>query len=835
MYLPPEKIVFQIRNFKQFSKLIFPQWNISFRTFTIFFSMIILLGGCAYYNTLFNANNSYKEALKAMQENPDPDKVAPNAKKHFETTIEKCWKLIDIYTEKSKYADDALLLIAKSEYYIQRNAQAKLHLEQFISKYGKSESIDEAQLWYAKTLLREDKPEEANDFFLLVLSSSKDSKIRSEANFALGVYAFEQENYQQAIEHLEKALKEKIDDEFKAQLLFQLGESYFIQDDYKNAIEQYKKVEKFSPALDIEYRTKLNLAKSYSKSGKFDDAYKVLRKMLTAPRFKPFVANIKTAIGENYETQNKLEDAIAKYDEVIRDRKPGLGTAQASFNLAKIYEYQYNQIDSAVTYYGKVAQFYNKFDSLEVAENKRIFLSEFKEIRDKIQYEEKMVFRLENEPGFRDSLYQAQYEDSLGRAQGTIQDRPQQNVANRNSQNANSNIDDLGNDGINNVASRFSQTYQDSLQRAQQDSLNRLGNLNSNSQNAGIGNNPQNDPNNQNQDQQEEESFGFRGNNQNQEEDDRNPNANSQSSGQNSRFGQGSEFNRNNPNNRNNRNNRQQEQEKKKPLEKRKLPEFEFDLMNNRYHLAEYYLLKVQNFDSAAHHYHKFLETYEDTILTPKALYSLVYIYRSPGNEDLARVYSLEKELLSNYIDSEFAQEIMKNKGMFQVNDKSSVEEEAQKLFLEAESLYFAGKYNQALAGYKQVAQFDTTWDISAKAQFATAWVYEHGLAMGDSALAAYKRLIDRYPNAREYVMVARKKTTPPVESKPASPDSTMLASTTPTDSLPSNLPGRTSETAGASRPGLSTSDKIEYADILQEKIRWRLLKDSGGARRFDQ
>ena len=858
---------------------------------TVLTVIIAFLGGCAYYNTMFNAKNSYKDGMKAMQENPDPTKVSPNAKKSFELTIEKCWKLIDIYSENSKYADDALFLIAKSEFYIEKNAQAKLHLEQFMSKYADSELIDEVRLWYGKTLLLENNPEEANEYFQLVINSGKDAKIRSEANFELGLYAFEQENYEQAIDHLEQAMKEKIDDQLKAQLLFYLGESYYIQNDYKNAIDQYKKVDKFSPTLDIEFRSKINLAKCYSETGKHKNAYQGLRKMLTAPRFKAFIPQIKTAMGENYEKEEKLADAVDIYSEVVRDRKPGVGTAQAAFNLAKIYEYSYQDIDSAVTYYSKVGQFYNKFDSLEVSNNKRLFLSEFKEIRDKIVYEEKIINRLNTDGEFRDSLYTAQSEDSLNRAAGIVPDVAQTQNNNRNS----GNFDDSSLGQNQRFQNQQVFTYLDSLYDAKRDSMQVFGNSDEEIneflkqdpryQNylrylgsfyyarrdslQRIGNSEeeaiailQQDPRyedhreyleayaedrQQNEDEDAEDQFGFRSQNEADNRNNNDPNSqigfnqndrfgnstNNQFGNNNTGFDRSEEFgntSRSNQANQNNRNNRDKEAEQPKPLELRKIPELEFDLMNNRYHLAEYYLLKVENYDSAAYHYHRFLETYEDSILTPKALYSLVYIYRLPSHEDLAQVYSLEKELLSNYIDSEFAMEIMKNKGMYEEKAQSSAEEEAHSLFNTAESLYFAGQYEQALVGYQQVARFDTTWEISAKAQFATAWVYEHGLAMGDSALQAYKRLIDHYPTATEYVAVARKKTTPPSADRPAVPDtSTVLAAGTATVTDELDRPQRTA--VGGQQEGTFARTDIESADILQEKIRWRLLRDSGSNR----
>lgn len=736
---------------------------------------LFFLGGCAYYNTLFNAKNSYKDGLKTLQEGTGQKGGAASAKKHFETTIEKCWKLIEIYGDNNKYADDALLYICKSEFHLERYSQAKLHLEQFMKKYNNSDLLPEAQLWYGKVLLTEENLDKANEYFRLVINNSKNPQIRSQASFELGLYAFRKENYQQAIQFLETALKEKLEDEYKASVLFYLAEAYFIQKDYKKAVELYQKVEKFNPTLDIELQAQLHHARALGEMGKFAEAEKILRKMLTAPRFQPHESVIKTAIGENYEKQGKVNEALDIYHEVVQTRRSDAGTAQAAYNLAQLYENVYVELDSAVIYYGKVPKIYPKFDSIEVAQRKERTLNEFKTIRDHIWQDEYLVERLTYHPEFRDSLYTAQREDSLRRLRGEGEETPETPPPGSGplaSTGESDSLDFFGNDSL-------------KLQGA--DSLTAK-------TPAGQDTVATQKP--------EDEFIGFR----DRELTPKSPGATGNPPQQ--------------PENR-------REREKttpKKPLEKRKLPQIEFDLMNSRYQLAEYYLLKEQNYDSAAVHFQKFLDIYEDSILTPKALYSLIYIHRSPRKQDLAKVYELEKELLAKYIDSPFAREILKNKGMLEEEEKKALspQEQAYREFLKAESLYFAGKYRNALVEYEKIANLDSTWEISAKAQFAVAWVYEKNLGMKDSALTAYKRVIERFPHAAQYVAVARKKTQPPVErSAPAPQDTTVLAAdeARPDKSAAEPTAGEIAD-AGA-------LDEAGAADILKEKIRWRNRREA--------
>ena len=603
---------------------------------------LFLVSGCAYYNTLFNAKNSYEDGLKVLRETADTERTPPNARKHFETTIDKCWKLIEIYSDQNKYADDALLYIAKSEFHLEKYTQSKTHLNQFFRKYAESDLLPEAYLWYAKMLLRENNVEEANDYFRRILNLTDEAEIRSRANFELGRYAFQNGDFEESEKYLQIALKEDLEDALRAELLFFLADSYFKQGKHKEAVDRYKEVGKRQSGLDIEYKATLNLARTYTILGEYKDAYEVLRKMLTAPRFKNFMPIIKTTMAENYEKEGNYEDAIEVYREVILERRQNPGTAQAALNLARLYENEFNNLDSAVTYYGQVGKLYSKFDSVEVADAKYTFLSEYREIRENLNRDEALIDRLTNDSGFRDSLYQAQYDDSVRIAMGDTLD-----------QNA---TDDDGS-----LAANAGENSDVAAQRAAQERLEAINRANEERRAAaGLG-------------EDREGSSGF---------------------GEDEDLGRGDGPPGNRPNTRNNNAGKKAQEEKEKappPLEKRKLPDIEFDFMLNRYHLAEFYLLKVENYDSAIVQYADFLSTYEDSILTPKGLYSLVYIYKSEAFRDSVLVRQYEDRLVNEYPESEFALEIRKARGERFEDEAGDGEEAAEALFRDAESQYFAG------------------------------------------------------------------------------------------------------------------------------------------------
>lgn len=662
------------------------QANIFISLFSLLF--IVVVFNCAYYNTLFNAKKSFNNGIKIIQKEPEKE-THPQANKYFEETIEKSWKLIELYSDKSKYADDALMYIIKSEFYIGKYSQGKLHVNQFLSKYPESDLVPEANLWLGKFLIKENNDKEGREFLYKSINTSKNSRIRSESYYELGNIAYVNKNYEQAVEFFEKALGEDIDKQYAAFVQFYLGESYFAQGKYEEAIERYKKVEKFSPSLDIEYKTKFNLAKSYTEIDKYEDALKILRKMLTAPRFKNFVPQIKSEIARIYYKQNDLQAAIDLYKEVVKEKKSSPGTAIASFNLAKIYEKDTQNIDSAVYYYGEVKKIYSKFDSVESAENRHFFLFELKKIKDNIKRDQNLVYRLKNDKYFLDSLYSAQYEDSIFKAMGGFTSTETDTTTfHMDTTNTLYKLNFLELDSVKN-------TLMDSINFSTNDTLRKILN----------------------------DSLSI--------------------------INQFLLF---------------KAPKKENLLEQRKLPQIEDDLKNNRYHIAEFFLLQNQEYDSALYYYKNFLNLYADSVLTPKALYSVYFIYSNPSKFNETKKDSLENVLISEYPATQFAKEILRRKGLLEEKQGTdSLSFLGEKYFIRAEKYYSKNELDSALFWYRNCASLDSNLIWSAKSQLAIAWIYENDLQDINQAITEYTHLSETY-NQPDYQKFALMKIAIPEE-----------------------------------------------------------------------
>src|SRR3954466_1018030 len=89
------------------------------RLLPAFAAASLLLGGCVYFNTFFNAEKAYHQALalreKRMSQNPDDSvNVSPDEKVKLQPAIDKCSKLLALDPDRLDYAPKALFLMGES-------------------------------------------------------------------------------------------------------------------------------------------------------------------------------------------------------------------------------------------------------------------------------------------------------------------------------------------------------------------------------------------------------------------------------------------------------------------------------------------------------------------------------------------------------------------------------------------------------------------------------------------------------------------------------------------------------------------------------------------------
>ena len=212
---------------------------------------LFIISGCVYYNTFFNAEKYFTEAQETKLK--DDGKPTTNAIQKYNKAIKKCGIILTDYKD-SKYADDALFLLAKSLFYIGRNyTQAIEKFDDLIKFYPESDFIPEAKIYTARANYEFGKKQEAYELLQEFLLVEEFQEYHPEALQQLANYHLEDKDYIQSDFYLQKLIeKYPKSDEYE--------NAFFLQGKTQNEAGNYiKSNEVFFSLLKSKVSRKLKL------------------------------------------------------------------------------------------------------------------------------------------------------------------------------------------------------------------------------------------------------------------------------------------------------------------------------------------------------------------------------------------------------------------------------------------------------------------------------------------------------------------------------------------------------------------------------------------------
>jgi TolA-binding protein len=616
---------------------------------------------------MFNALQTYDSATSRMNESTSGE-ISPETRKDFETTIDKCWKLINIYGEDSNYADDALLLIAKSNFYLQEYSKSERFSRQMIGKYPESELIPEANLWLARSLIKLDRGDEAAGYLNEIIQSDADDDLKSKAWFGLGELSEARDQKEQAVKELETCIELADDEKMVSEARYKIGQIYYTNKDYEQADKQLEMLFDYDEPIAVIFDSQMMRVDVLMKLKDPDEAEYLLNLMGRETRFFQYQDQIQAKKGECLVQNGAIPEAIDQFQYTLDTYPRTPGSARAAFGLADVLEHTYADYDSARKLYLRVKQEDRNSELNIVAGPRAYTLEQYLKLKDNIRFD---IRSLNPDSALSDIDTLTQPEE--GRYKATpITENPT-----------------------------------DSIKTQPSDSLKTQTTLAT--------------------------------------------------------------------------------QKSARSVKKREPEEIRESLVKNNFALAEFFLLTMQNYDSAEVAYRRFIRNYQDSTLVPKAYYALYYIYDFEKH-NRAKADSVKRIILDEYPRSVYALHILKHD---QAEKDTTVSDSIKLSYRNAENLMFNEDYSEALPIFEKIAETDSGSIWAEKSRYAIAWIYEKKLNEISNAVSAYEIIAKEYPDTPYGKIAKLKIQPPPPEAVPDTlADSSRVA---PTDTT-MTVPGDTSQ-----------------------------------------
>ncbi len=243
----------------------------------------------AYYNTFYNAKKEYRTGLNSIERAGEndinrnqylpifitPDRVSNQT--NFDEAIKKS---ADILRENpnSKWVDDALLLIGQSYFYLKNYVGAEQKFQEVMDLGG--ELQDEARFWLGRTLIASNDFSRGLDHLEVSLNREGVSgRWLPHLGMSLAELYVKQESWAEAITALEQSIEGMKDKGLASRAQFLLGQVYETLGQYGNATQSYSKVLKYKPDYPLVYAAQISRTRVEGFFGDQDQALRLLRGM----------------------------------------------------------------------------------------------------------------------------------------------------------------------------------------------------------------------------------------------------------------------------------------------------------------------------------------------------------------------------------------------------------------------------------------------------------------------------------------------------------------------------------------------------------------------------
>ncbi|HRE39738.1 MAG TPA: tetratricopeptide repeat protein [Ignavibacteria bacterium] len=389
-----------------------PDYNISLNPTYQDLTNYIFMGNrmenfSTYFNVYYTAQADFEEAMaeirtstiSAYSRRLDSLNIdlplSQNVRDKLKTVLSRASKVIQ-YHKNSKYLDRAVLLIGKTYYYQNDYFQAERSLSEFLSKLSSSTLSDEAILFLGKTKFKLGRIVESETIFQKLIKESKDQVIISEAYQDLALDELSKRNYSEAVKYFENSIKFTKDNDKKAEREYILAKIFTIVDPSKSSLA-YERVVKLSSDFDLSFYSNLNLAKSLILNKQYIRAEEVLENLNSKYRDYPEYKQLaELELANNLKAQNKSNEALLKYYEVILKYPNSKASSDAYYYIGEYYEFDKNDYLNALVNYNKVIQESSFSDYISIAIRKSSLLDKYFVLQGQINGTDKINIPLEN-------------------------------------------------------------------------------------------------------------------------------------------------------------------------------------------------------------------------------------------------------------------------------------------------------------------------------------------------------------------------------------------------------------------------------------------------------
>ena len=319
----------------------------------IFVVVLLGFGGCAYFNTFYNAQQYYEEAEKIRLQK-EGESIPITALDKYGKTIQKCEKVLKDFPD-TKFRTDAILLMAKARFY-RKDYDLAIGDLKIISTDGSNAQMEEAQYWRALCKWKKGNAQTAIDELTQLLELSNSKEIQSQCYLSLSEIAQELKDPDLAMTHLQMGARLTKNRQQKGVIYGRLAEMAFNKEKYDIAKDGYENVIAHSLSKEKIEKAHLQILKILRIEKKYRSASRKIKGMLTDDKFKNIAGNLELELVQLYRAQGETSEIETRLESIVNEYQRTPVSAEAYYLLGQIYTSRKWDITKAKEFFDLVSK-----------------------------------------------------------------------------------------------------------------------------------------------------------------------------------------------------------------------------------------------------------------------------------------------------------------------------------------------------------------------------------------------------------------------------------------------------------------------------------------------
>ncbi|HEY3294371.1 MAG TPA: tetratricopeptide repeat protein [bacterium] len=342
-----------------------------FPLFIAIFLSLLLLSGCGYFNTFYNAKKQFGEAerdTRAQQrqarrqqqqqpQQPNNPNAPPQqggsvppgaggapgqsgvASEKYRKVIETSARLLEEHP-KSRWADDALFLMGVSYYRLGDLPRAERKFTELMTLFPNSKLVSEATLWKARTLAAEKKKDDAIQLLQTGLELLKPGPEKASALLLMGSLCYDAKRYSDASGYFEQAAGMRQPNIDRINALNSYGQAEFDLGHFEKARDAFAEVASSTGDVQQGYDASIRCSQCEVELKHFDRAQLIIEKLKSGERFLDYSEDIPLELAQLAVRTGRVDEGIRLYQEFIDQHTNGERRGLAFYRLALIHRDQ---------------------------------------------------------------------------------------------------------------------------------------------------------------------------------------------------------------------------------------------------------------------------------------------------------------------------------------------------------------------------------------------------------------------------------------------------------------------------------------------------------------